>query len=53
MFIDAAYVLFIQEFRVEGETLLQARLKAHDAFLSPEELRRKQNAQALKQLGAR
>lgn len=51
--MNAAYVLYVQEFQSQGEPLAFARERAHDTFLTPEELRRKQNAAALKNLGAR
>ncbi len=51
--MDAAYVLYIKEFQGQGEPLFLARQRAHDTFLSPEELRRKQNAESLRALGVR
>lgn len=52
-FLDATYVLYVQEFQGPGEPLMVARDRAHDSFLSPEELRRKQNAESFRKLGIR
>lgn len=49
--MNATYVLYVQELQGPQEPLMLARERAHDTFLSPEELRRKQNAEAFKQMG--
>lgn len=45
------YVMYVNEFRRDGEAFVVAAERAGDTFLSQEELVRKQNAAALKAMG--
>jgi hypothetical protein len=49
--MDAVYVLYVREFLGMYDIPYQARERADDSFLTPEVLRRKQNAEVLKKMG--
>lgn len=51
MFLDAAYVLYVREFQVNGEPIAVARERAEETFLPIAEQRARENARALKALG--
>lgn len=51
MFLDVAYVLYVQEFQGMGDPISVARERAEETFLSIEEQRARQNARALRELG--
>lgn len=46
-----AYVLFVREFQGPYDPPGLARERAHDAFLSDEDRRRKENMENLKKMG--
>lgn len=48
---DAAYTLLVDSLRGPTESLYTALERANDMFLTPEELQRKQNAEAFRKLG--
>jgi hypothetical protein len=48
---DAAYTILVDSIRGRDESLYTAIERANDMFLSPEELHRKQNAEAFRKLG--
>lgn len=47
---DAAFTILVDSLRGQGESLYKAIGRANDLFLSPEELARKQNAEAFRKL---
>ena len=50
-YLDAVYVLYCREFLGAYDVPFVARDRAGDTFLTPDQLRRKENAKALKQMG--
>lgn len=48
---DAAYTLLVESLQGRDESIYAAIDRANDMFLSPEELQRKQNAEAFRKLG--
>lgn len=48
---DLAYTLLVDSLRGRDENLYAAIERANDLFLTPEELRQKQNAEAFRKLG--
>jgi hypothetical protein len=50
-YMDRVFVLYVREFLGMYDIPFQARERAMDTFLTPEQLRRKQNAEVLKKMG--
>ena len=49
--MDAVYVLYVKEFLGPYDLPGMARERAGDSFMTEEQLRRKQNAEALRAMG--
>jgi hypothetical protein len=47
---DVAYTILVDSLRGQGESLYKAIDRANDMFLTPQELARKQNAEAFRKL---
>ena len=47
---DVAYTILVDSIRGQGESLYKAIDRADDLFLTPQELARKQNAEAFRKL---
>lgn len=52
MYLDATYALLLDEIRGPGGSLSEAADQLEIVFLPPEEARRRQNAEAMRQFGA-